>query len=601
MKSSRWFLGAALVALLVVRPAPAAPTDPARSGLAIVPAGSPIIVHIRGVEGLRDRVVAFLKNALPDVLPMIQPKLDELVKEGFNGRKVAGIPKDGPIFVVFTEIPKPGVDPPKMAILAAVNKYEDFRNGILTEDERKNIKSNGDVEKAVIEGRETVYFVDRKSFAVVTPNEDVANSLAKKYDSIEGKVSKAQTAKLLGSDIGVYVNLDSVNKEYGEQIKTAKEGLKGFIDTIGDTVGPQQKAGMEMLKKLIGPIFQAVEDSEGVLFTAEIRPTGIALHAESELRPGSTTASSLKGFKPASFGDLEKMPAQQMFYFGTETSPQLLETLGGFLVGVGGEKDEKVMKAVAASLEQIAKAGPGTRVDCANVPVAGLQVWAFEDPAKAVAAQLKLVKTMDAGGALGGGVIKDKPEVKENTERYGAFSFNSVVLKWDIDKMTEQFGAAGIPEEAKKAMVEAMKKMLGDGLQYWFGTDGKVAVQVTAKDWASAEKILDAYFKGGKNVGALEAYRNIRKDLPAEATMLFLADAVQYGVLAADMAKPLLGGVFPLPPGFPAKPDKDAAGYVGFAVTLGSARGSGACVISADSVTRGYKSYVAPLLGGGAN
>jgi hypothetical protein len=600
MRSSRWFQAAALLALLVVRPVSAAPTDPARSGLAIVPAGSPIVVHIRGVEGIHDRVIAFLKNALPDVLPMIQPKLDEWMKEGINGRKIVGVPRDGPIFVVFTEVPKPTVDPPKMAVLVSVSKYEDFRNGLLTEDERKNIKSNGSVEKAVIEGHETTYFVDRKTFAVVTPNEEVANALAKKYDSIEGKVSKAQAAKLLAADFGVYVNLDSINKEYGEQIKTAKEGLKGLLDTLSDAAGPQQKAGFEMLKKLIGPSFQALEDSDGVLLTAEIHPTGVALHAETELRPGSTTAASLKGNKPSAFAELDKMPPQQMFYTGMETTPQLLETLGSALVGVASEKDERAMKAVAAFMDQLAKAGPGTRVDAANVPTAGLQVWQFEDPAKAIAAHLKMARNIDAGGSLGGGVLKDKPVIKENAEKYGDFNFSSVALKWDIDKMIEQSTATIPDDNAKKAAGEMMKKLLGDGLQYWVGTDGKVLVQVTAKDWASAEKLLDTYVKGGKNLGGVDAYRAIRKDLPSTGTMLLLVDIVQFGTIIADFAKPVLGGIVGLPAGWPVKPDKDAAGYVGVAVGLHSNRGSLDFVVSADAVKLAYKSFVAPFLGGGA-
>jgi hypothetical protein len=603
MKSSRWFQAAALVALLAVRPALAAPTDPTRSSLGIVPAGSPIVVHIRGVEGLRDRVVAFLKNALPDVLPIIQPKIDEWIKDGINGRKVTGVPKDGPIFVVFTEVPKPGVEPPKMAILVTVSKFEEFRNGILTEDERKNIKSNGDVERTMIEGREPIYFVDRKTFAVVTPNEDLATTLAKKYDSIESKVSKAQAAKLLGSDLGVYINLDPINKEYGEQIKTAKDGLKDFLDTLATSAGPQQKPAFELLKKLIGPSFQALEDSQGVLFTAEVRPTGVAFHAETELRPGSTTAVSLKGNKPSSFTELEKMPAQQMFYIGTETTPQLLEMLGGVLVGVAGEKDERAMKAISVSLEQLAKAGPGMRIDSANVPTAGLQVWQFEDPAKAVAAQLKLAKSIDVGGTLGGGVLKEKPEIKENAEKYGLFTMTSVSLKWDIDKMMEQYtaGASGLGDDAKKQLAETLKKFLGDGIQYWFGTDSKVFVQVTAKDWATAEKLLDTYFKGGKTLGGTDTYRTIRKDLPAEGTMLILVDVVQYGALAVDVVKPLIGGVFTLPPGFPGKIDKDATGYVGVGVGLHSNHGTLDFVVSADAVKLSYKSFFAPFFGGGAD
>src|SRR5262249_46058857 len=131
MTCARWWgVGALLVVLAAGRPAPAAPAPADRSGLAQVPASAPIVVFLHGAEGTKDRLLATLKAALPEFQPMVQAQLDSWLKDGIDGRKLAGVPKEGPIFLVFTELPKPGDNPPKMAVVLAVDKYEAFRDGI---------------------------------------------------------------------------------------------------------------------------------------------------------------------------------------------------------------------------------------------------------------------------------------------------------------------------------------------------------------------------------------------------------------------------------------------------------------------------------------
>jgi hypothetical protein len=588
------------VLLAAGRPAAAAPAPGDRSSLAQVPATAPIVLYLRGAEAVKDRLLVTLKAALPELLPRIQPMLDNLVKDGIEGRKLAGVPKDGPIFLVFTELPKPADNPPKMAVVLAVNKYEEFRDALLKEDERKNLKSNGEgVERTTIDNREAVYFVDKKGYAVVSPSEEVANALAKKLNGLDGKMSKTQAAKMLSSDFALYANLSTVNKEYADQIKEAKEAVTKGLEQVGDSVGKAQKNGIEMAKKAIGPIFQAVEDSQGVLLTVDCRPGGFALHVQSELRTGSTTAGLLEGLKLSGFKDLDRMPGGQVFYTGIQTGGRMLEMVGALIQGAA-DPDSKEAKASAQAMEQLAKAGPGTRLDAASLPASGLQIWHFEDPAKAAAAQLKLMEAAEAGGSLQGGVIKAKPVIKKAAQKYGDFALNEVEITWDLDKMAEQAaGGRELPEESKKEVVEILKgKILGEKLTVWFGTDGKVNLQVTAKDWPAAEKILDRYFKGNKSAGDAAAFREVRKEMPAEASLVALVDAVQYAGVVVDLVKPIFSSIFPLPPGFPAKPDKDKPTYVGGAVTLQSERGSFDLFVSAGAVHEAYKAFVQPILPG---
>jgi hypothetical protein len=599
MTRASWLgVGLLLVLGTVGRAAPV-PTD--RSALAQVPASAPLVLYLHGLEGTKDRLLVLVKNALPELLPRIQPHLDSVVKDGIEGRKLAGVPKDGPVFIVLTELPpaEPTQRFDKFAVVLAVTSYTEFRDNLLKEDERKGIKPNeAGVERAVIEG-EPAYFVDRKGYAIVSPNEEVANALAKKAAGLDGKMSAPLQKKFLAGDLGLYLSMDAFNKDYAAQIKKAREGLEGLVEQVADSAGKGQRGAIDQARKLIGPAFQAVEDSQGVLVTVEFRPGGLALHVQSELRPGSNTATALKETHQSEFPELGRMPPGQVFYTGVETSRRLLEALGGLALGAA-DADSQDAKAVGKALEKLARAGPGARVESSSVPPAGVQVWHFEDPAAAVAAELDLLQATGSGGTLQGGALKEKPVVKKAAKKYGDVTLHAVELTWDLEKMGGQgLGGGELPEEARKQLAEGMKAFLGEKLRFWFGTDGKAVIQVTARDWEQAEKLLDDYYKSGKGVGNQAAFREVRKEMPAEATFLALADVVKYTAALVDLAKPVIKVLpFPLflPEGFPAKQDKGAVSYAGLAVTLSGERASLDVLLSAPAIHEAYKVFVMPFM-----
>ncbi len=442
MNRLRCFGMAAFCLAVLTTPAAvwSAPAPVERSGLDQVPATAPIVVHVRGAQGTRDRLVAMMEKALPDVLAKFQPQMDDALKNGVQGRKLRGLVKDGPIFFVFTELPKPGDNPPKLAIILAVTNYKEFRDGLLTEEEQKNVKENNGVENVTIE-RETVYFVDRKGYAVVTPNEDVATSFTKKQPGLNGKMSKEQAAKLMNSDAGVYVAVDALNKEYAEQIKQGRQMIEQGLDFgLAQATDKSQKSALELAKSAIGPIFQAIEDSQGVLLTAEFRPGGLALHMQSEVREGSPTGQLLQDAHPVAFKELARMPEGKAYYMGMKTSSALLKGVGNLVAAASKDKQEG--KAMAEALDEFAKAKPDVRLDAASFPPAGLQVYQCQDPAKAVAAQLKIFKAMEAGGTVATGTLKERPVIKESAQKHGDVStaLGSVRLGFRQD------GRAGRPE-----------------------------------------------------------------------------------------------------------------------------------------------------------
>jgi hypothetical protein len=589
-----------LAGLLVVLAPPALPAAPVptdASALAAVPASAPIVLYLHGVERTKDRLVTMIKNAVPEVAPLVQAQMEQFLNEGIEGRKLRGLAKEGPIFLAFLEMPKPGPNPPKMAVLVAATSYIEFRDGVLKEEERKNLKSMEGVEKVMADNGETIYFVDLKGFVAITPDEESAKTVARKGPGLNGKISKELADKLMASDVGAYLSMDALNKEYSEQIKQAREGVEQAMSLAAEQAGAGQKGMFEMVKGAIGPIFQAIEDSQGLLLTFDFRPSGAAMHFQTEFRAGSSTAKALANVKPASFDDLPKLPAGRMTYSGMAIGSGLFKLLGaraGLLLGIGAESDSKEAKEFAGFLTDLGNAKPGVRLDAQSAPPAGIMVWHYDNPKQAVDAILKLVSSLQPGSTFQSSSLKQKPVVKANAEKYGDISFHHAEVVWDIDKMVS---AGELPEEMKKKLAEGMQKLLGPGMKIWFGTDGKALIQVVAKDWAQAQGILDQYMKARQTIGEVAAFRDVRKELPAEATILQILDMVQYMGVMADFVMPMISGFVPLPANYPAPPAKGVHSFAGMAFTLRAERASVDFFLSTSAAKGIFEGYVKPLRG----
>jgi hypothetical protein len=593
-----WSL-AALVGLLAVSSAGSAPAPLNKTALAQVPAGAPVVVQVRGVEGTADRMIAFFKNALPDQAPIIELAIKQGLMAGLDGRQLKGLAKDGPHFFALLEMPKAGDTNPKAALIVSVTNYAEFRDGLLKPDEKKKLeKDKGGVEVTVLEDGQSIFFVDRKDVAIVTPNKDAALSFTKPQAGLDTKISPTLAGKLLASDIGVYLNLDIFNKQYAEQIKEGKKFIDEGLKAISDNLGKPERGQIDAVRKLIEPTFQALEDSQGLLFGLEFRPTALALHAETELRPGTATSKALKDSKPARFDTLGLLPAGNMFYTAAEYSPELMRVINSLALS-SVDLDTKEGKALKAALEEVEKAPQRSKVEGMNLPPSGLQVWTARDPVKTLEAQLKVLEALSSGATFSSGIVKDKPEVKKDAQKYKDISFTSVKINFDLEKMAEAFGAGNeIPAALKKQIADGLKELLGESVHTWVGTDGKLGFQVTAKDWAGAQKILDGYFKEEKTLAGQAGFRTIRKDLPEEANFLLLVDLVRYASSIIELMKPLIQGQgVQIPANYPAALPKDRYSYMGFGVILTPERASLDLLISADSINDAYKAFVAPFIG----
>jgi hypothetical protein len=564
-----------LVALMVPALAqPAAFAQPssgtAGNALSIVPAQAPIVVHIHGVDRVKDRLTALIKSALPDLGPMVVAKLEESLKEALDEKKLQGLDKEGPIFVVFLEIPGDDTQVPKMAVIARVAKYAEFRDGLLNDDERKALKPAADgAERTEIKGQE-VFFLDRSGWAIVTPHKDTATGWAKNNTGLDSKINRDLARRLLESDVGVYVNLSAINKQFGDQIKEAKETMFNLFDQFGG----QNANTMEMAKKMYGGMFQVVADGRACVISLEFRPEGLSFHLAVNVGSDTATNKFLKDQKPTGFSEFGTLPAGQIVYSAAEFVPNMLKMLAPMMYGVSAGGDSQ--KELQSAIEQLIESGNMTTLSAGSFPATSLQASNFKNPALAANAQLKLFRSLGDGAMFQNSVIRGKPEIKENDQSYRGFTLHFVHVNWDFDKALEQFGGVGGGgDEVKKALT----KLIGEGLNTWFGTDGKQFLTISAKSWDDAKRQIDAYLDGKETIGSVKAFAASRTQLPHDATLLALVDAGRFAFAMGDYmlaSVKAVGGAIPLPFNLPEsmKPVKTTPAFLGIAVVLQPEYGS---------------------------
>jgi hypothetical protein len=308
--------------------------------------------------------------------------------------------------------------------------------------------------------------------------------------------------------------------------------------------------------------------------TLDFRPEGLNLHLAVNVGSDTPTNKFLKDQKPVGFADFGTLPAGQVVYSATEFAPSMLKMMAPMMYGVAAEGDSQ--KALQSAIDQVIESGNTMTISAGSFPASSLQASKYKNPALAANAQLKLFRSLGDGATFQNSVIRGKPEIKENDQSYRGFTLHFAHVNWDFDKALEQFGGVGGGgDEVKKALT----KLIGEGINSWFGTDGKQFLTVSAKSWNDAKTQIDAFLDGKETIGSVKAFATSRKQLPGDATMLALVDAGRFAFAMGDYmlaSVKAVGGAIPLPFNLPEsmKPVKTTPAFLGIAVVLQPEYGS---------------------------
>jgi hypothetical protein len=574
------FVRAAFAVLALAAPAALAPAAraaapvPPDGGKAVTfpfPAKAPVVVQVNGIGAVRDRFTAMLKAALPDDAGTITKQLDAGLKQLLADRKLTAIPKEGRAFLVVNNIESLIENAPAISVLVPVTGYKEFRESFLTADEQKTFEAgkNGvdEVKMTVSGGEHAVYLVDLKEYVALTPDKATAETYSIKYARATTAAMPPELAKsFVSADVALYVNLDVINDAYGDQIRA----IKGLVDfgiqqaAMGGMLPGINKKQIEAFKVVLQGAFQAIEDCRGVVLAVEFRPEGLNLRLQGQFAEGTTSTKMLTTEAPAALADVGKLPAGLGQYTGSKFGKKFAEVIRGLNPEFApADDDEKGNELIEKRTKELLAAGPQGEVSGSSAPDVALTVGAYTEPEKAAKALAGCYSAMAAGGRIQSVVLKDAPKVTESARKYKGFTFAEVRLAFDFEATVKE-----LPDALKENTLAQLKHRVSEKMGVWVGTDGKLVVQLSAKDWDAAAAALDEFLSGQKSIGATAGYKLTRKNLPQEASLLLLLETGQTITALLDTMRALENTV----PGFPkigqVKPPKAEPSFVGVAVTL---------------------------------
>ena len=566
-------LRTSLVALLLAAAPVSArpPGDPLQHVTLPYPAKTPVVVQVNGLDQARGRLTKLLTAAMPADAARITKQIDAGIASALDGRKMTAVPKDGRLFFVVQDIAKLTENEPALSLFLPVTGYKAFRESFLTADELKTYEKGADgvdsVKTSATGNETTVYMVDLKEYVAVTIDKGTADSYA-------GKFTKATTASLgtelagtfLNSDACVYVNMDAINEQYGEQIR----GFKGLIDFafgqagMGGQIPGLTKKQLEGMKAILAGMFQGVEDCRGLVVGVEFRPEGLNGRLQMRFAPDSVSGGTIRAEAANAMADLGTFPRGLSTYSGSKLGKRITDVLKMMASEFqAADDDEGGTEAIDKLLAEVVKAGPGVEFSANSVPDAALTMTTYADANKAAAALAKLYKGMAAGGRISTIVLKEKPSVTENARQHTGFKFAEVKLAFDFEATV-----ASLPEQVRESTMASLKRVASERTTMWIGTDGKSVVSVTAKDWNAASKLLEDKLGGKAAVGGVAGFQATRKNLPPSANMITLTETSQMIVGMVEQMK----SVGEQLPGFPAvggvKAVKGEPTFIGFAVVF---------------------------------
>jgi hypothetical protein len=524
-----------------------------------LPAGTPLVVQMRGYDQARERLEAMLKTAAPDVGAMAGPLLKMGIDQALKGRKLDGLKKAAPLYFAFADLPSADGGKPDAAFLLPVDKYETLRDSVLSDDEKKNLKPAGDgIEMTTFSGDEEVYFAKADGHLIMAASKLAAQKFAGKgglLTTLSPEVSSAFT----DADLAIYADLKAVNAKYGEALK----GFQSIVELGLQQAGTADKNTLEMTKNFYNGMFQGIYDGHAAVLAFDFRPDGLNFRVQMQFAESSGTAKALGVLKPGSLAGVDKLPAGALSYTAMQMDGGMLKTMAPMIYTAFAKDDEK-SKAIQAALDELVAAGPTMQFATASMPLTtGVQVHEYKDATKASAAFLKLLQSIPDGNNYQNVPVKSKT-IKADALTHKGIKLHHAKFVWDFAKAVEQ-----LPDEnLKGAMADAMKKFVGDQLDLWFGTDGKVVIQVIGGDEKSVTAQLDAYLDGKSTVGADAAFALTRKNLPSDAGMVVLMDTAKFTksmmIYAGAILKNMPGVPFalPEPQGKEGKP-----AYTGYAIS----------------------------------
>ncbi len=519
-------------------------TAPAEAAwLKSIPADVVAAAHFRSLEAGRDDLMKMIEAMSPNAAALAQPQIEQglTILSAQYGKTATQHP-----FLAVAKMPQGAM--PAWAILFESTDYQGVLKAIAADDAVKP-KSEGGYDSFAKADGQTWYSFKGAGFVAFGDNEDMIKSISKPSASLDGSISAEHKAKLLGGDLGVYVNVAALQTQYADQIEQAKQALQGAIDQAGGQLGGN---AAETAKSVYAGMFDAIKVADSFSTNLDFDAAGLAVASFVTVKPDAPVAKSI-GNTPAGAGELlAKLPADASAYVFLKLNPDTLAKIQKMSVAMiaGAAKDTTAIDKAIALQQEAGITEMITANNVGGVTTSNVGLSMPKDPKKAVESAAQMLQAMKSTE----GMVKDV-KLTPNALTFMGFALSEATMTFDLDKMVTPGAPGG---------VDAVKKMLGgDTVKSWFGTDGKIVVNVSARTADEAKALLTSALSGKGSIGEAPAYAALRKSLPAQANALYMINAQGLLKQVTGQIAAMTGNTIPIPADVP----KNAALFGGSMVT----------------------------------
>jgi hypothetical protein len=526
--------------------------------LTIIPPKAVAVIQVNGVERVQERLQALLKKAVPDQADDVARLVRSWLADALGGRDLKALRPDGRVIVAFSDLEKLP-DDITVSFLFPASNADDFRKKFLTEEERKTLKKDSDLESVQWEDRPGRYYlVNLAGYVAVCSDKETARIYAKgNLKGISAHLSPESARTFLDSDVSVFVNVQEITAKYGAQLKRYKSVVELFLK--GDTIAGVSKTTIDQIRGMVGAAFHVLEDGTAGVLGVELQPEGVRLKALAQFGEKTPTAATLGKSRPVSLARLGTLPSGQVSYSASALGPIAAETstllLGAFSAS---DTDPTAKETIDGLLRALAAHDRNVTLSAGRMLASGgLEVTESKDAERIVADRLAVLNSLTKTGTFANVPLKAKPQIAEKAEQIGALALHAAHLKFDLDK-----AVLDLPNDVKESTKASIRRAVGEEMHLWFGSDGKQVVQVIAKDWADAKSLVESFLNGTTSLATDDSFQFTRKQLPAEANMLIVLDAAR----SASTLLGVFGGTAGSPPPEAAPASKPA--YIGLALVL---------------------------------
>ncbi|MDB5349154.1 MAG: hypothetical protein JWN86_401 [Planctomycetota bacterium] len=474
-----------------------------------VPADVVAVVRVKSLETVRDDLLKMLEAMSPNAAALAKPQIEQGLEmfAASQGKPAT----QHPFFTIF-RLPKDGVPVPPFAVLVESDSYLGVLKSISKKDDIAP-KSLGGYDSFDGADGQTWYAYKGAGFVAFGPDEALIKAVSKPSASLAEKISDELKAGLLGGDIGLYVNIASIQAQYADQIEGGKQMIMGVLDQAG-----AQMAGnmQESVKSMYAAMFDSLKIADALAFNLDFATEGLGISGLATVKADSAAG---KGLASATVGSAEKLgmlPADSSAFIYMKINPEGMSAMQKFGISflTGSSKPSpELEKALALQAEAGMNETYSANISGGTVSgMESLTIATPKDPEKAVEAMIAVAKAMKSGQ----GFVKDVV-IAPKALIYKGFTFTSTKMTLDLEKMVTPGAPGG---------VEGMKKMLGgDTITAYYGTDGKTVLSVAAKTVDEAKHLVDVVLSGEGTIGKTPNFAAVRGKLPKQATALFLLSA----------------------------------------------------------------------------